>query len=299
MYKQALDLINAGFVILDKELKIIHWNRWLSLYSGIKPELIVDHSVFDFFPNLKTPQFLRNCNTVLTFGTVIFLSQKLHSYLFPFKPTCFIDSSFEYMQQSCTIGPLRGEDFSIRYIYIIVQDVTEIVAYEKKLKTMNIMDSLTGIYNRRFFDFSLKEEFEKHKRYSKPLTLIMFDVDCFKDVNDKYGHRCGDYILKSVATISASIIRGVDVLARYGGDEFCCLLPETNIESGLIVAERLRKAIFDYEAIFTSFSVRVTVSLGISELRNELISPEKLFNNADEALYEAKSTGRNKVIARG
>ncbi|MBF0566153.1 MAG: GGDEF domain-containing protein [Nitrospirae bacterium] len=194
------------------------------------------------------------------------------------------------------MGPIRADDFSIEYIYLLVQDVTEIVAYEKKLKNMIIVDNLTGIYNRRFLDFCIKEELEKHKRYSKPLSLIMFDIDHFKNVNDEFGHQCGDNVLKSITSIVSKTLRSADILARYGGEEFCCLLPETNLQSGIVVAQRLREAISGQETICADFSIKVTASLGVSSVDEDIDSPQKLLDGADKALYAAKRQGRNKVM---
>lgn len=96
------------------------------------------------------------------------------------------------------MGPLRDDNNVIRYAYIMVQDVTDIAAYEQKLLEMSIRDGLTGVYNRRYFETRLEEEFERHKRYTRPFSIIMQDIDHFKKVNDTYGHPCGDYIFKSI-----------------------------------------------------------------------------------------------------
>lgn len=296
IFSQIFDMVNTGLVILDNDLRVFKWNRWMELHSGIVPDSIVGSSIFDFFPNLKTPTFERNCKSVLTFGNFSFFSQKLHKYCFPFKSEMIFSSDFEYMQQSCTMGPLRDENNVIKYLFISVQDVTEIAAFENKLLDMSIKDGLTEVFNRRFFDGRLKEEFERHKRYIRPLSLVILDIDFFKKVNDKYGHQCGDFILKSLSSIIAASIRNMDILARYGGEEFCCLLLETNLSSALGVAERFRKTISEYKFNFNNHSIRVTISLGISELKEGTDSPDVLLKEADDALYKAKKTGRNKVV---
>jgi len=293
---QIFDAINIGIVILDRELRVYKWNRWMEIHSGIPADKIIGSSIFDIFPNLDTPKFRRSCKSVFSFGNFCFFSQKLHKYLFPFKTKGYLGTEFEYMQQSCAMGPLRDENNVIQYLFIYVEDVTEVAVYEKKLMEMNIKDALTGIYNRRFLETKLKEEFERHRRYSTEFSVIMFDIDYFKKVNDKYGHQCGDFILKSVSSRISSIIRNVDYLARYGGEEFCCLLPETSLESAMNVAERFRKAIMEQENSFDGTIIKVTISLGVAEIREGINSPQMLLKKADEALYKAKREGRNRVV---
>jgi len=292
---QVFDAINIGIVILDREMKVMKWNRWMEIHSGIDADKIVDAPIYDFFPDLEKPKFIRNCKSVFTFGNFSFFSQKLHKYLFPFKSSGYLDSEFEYMQQNCAMGPLRNEENEIAYLFIYVQDVTEVAIYEHKLIEMNEKDGLTGIYNRRFLESKLKEEFNRHKRYARDFSLIMFDIDHFKLVNDEYGHQCGDFILQSVCSRITSLIRNIDIFARYGGEEFCCMLPETGLEGALQVAERFRRAIEKKDNQYDDLNIKVTISLGVSELREEMVSPEIMMKKADDALYRAKHEGRNRV----
>lgn len=301
-FAQIFEMINIGTVILNKEFKVEHWNRWMEAHSGIPSDKIVGTSILQHFPNLDFAGFRRNFKSVTSFGNLSFFSQKLHRYLFPFKPVTSFNTDFEYMQQSCTMGPLRessngGLGKSINNVYIIVQDVTELVAYEQKLIEMNMRDGLTGILNRRYIDTYLKNEFSRHKRYSRPMGFILFDIDFFKKVNDNYGHQCGDYVLQNVASRINSIIRNVDSLGRYGGEEFCCILPETNLESSLLLAERFRLVISEEKFTYEEFTLDVTISLGVSEIREDIKTHEELLKKADDALYKAKGTGRNKVVA--
>jgi diguanylate cyclase (GGDEF)-like protein len=292
---QIFDTVNFGLVVLDRELKIQYWNRWMAMHSGIPSKQIIGEPLLDFFPHLSTPSFNKNCKAVLSFGNFAFFSQKLHRFLFPFKPDSSFGYRFELMQQSCTMGPLRSEDNSISGIFLIIQDVTELATYEQKLVEMNTKDALTGIYNRRFLESRLKEECERQRRYARPLSLIMIDIDFFKKVNDTYGHQCGDLILQTVAAKAAAVIRKTDFIARYGGEEFCCLLPETDGGSAEIVAEHLRIHIEDMENSFEDKLVKVTISLGISCFVTD-DSPETFLKRADDALYQAKHSGRNRFI---
>lgn len=293
---QIFDALNIGLVILDRELNVHKWNRWMEIHSGISEDKIRNSHIFDSFPELNNRKFIRSCKSVFSFGNFCFFSQKLHHYIFPFKTKSYFEAGFEFMQQSCAMGPLRGEDNEIKYLFIYVQDVSEVALYEKKLVEMNMKDALTGIYNRRYLEIKLKEEFNRCRRYGGDLSIIMFDIDFFKKVNDNHGHQCGDYILKSVSSRISSIIRYVDYLFRYGGEEFCCILPETKLDGALHAAERFRTAVMEMEGNYDGEIVKVTVSLGVSELNESVASAELLLKKADEALYSAKREGRNRVV---
>jgi diguanylate cyclase (GGDEF)-like protein len=193
------------------------------------------------------------------------------------------------------MGPLRGDNNAITSLFIVVQDVTELATFEQKMMEMNTRDGLTGIYNRRYFESRLSAEFERHERYGRKLSLVMLDIDFFKVVNDTHGHQCGDLVLKSVSSGIASAIRKSDCLARYGGEEFCCLLPETGINNALLLSELLRKLVEDMSITYQGNEVKVTVSLGVSEL-SKTDTPDNLLKRGDEALYAAKRAGRNKVV---
>jgi len=295
IFSQIFDMLDVGIVILDRDLNVFKWNRWMTTHSKIHPEDVIGKPLFDFFPDLNTPWFLRNCKSVFAFGNFAFFSQKLHKYCFPFKAYNTLGSNFEYMQQSCTVGPLRDENNKVNYIYITVQDVTDIAAYEKKLITTNTKDGLTGIFNRRYFETKLTEEFDRHVRYDRPLSLIMIDIDHFKKINDTYGHQAGDFILKKLATLIDERIRTIDIVSRYGGEEFCCLLPETTIDSAMALAEFLRIGVETEIFQFKDKRLRITMSQGVSEINSDVDSAEALLKLADDALYESKRMGRNRI----
>jgi len=131
IYSQIFDMVNIGIIVLDKDLTIHKWNRWMETHSDLKAEKTVGSSVFKIFPDLKTPWFERSCKSVMTFGNFSFFSQSTHKFLFPFKAVNILDANFEFMQQSCTLGPIRNEKNGIDYIYITVQDVTDIASYQQ------------------------------------------------------------------------------------------------------------------------------------------------------------------------
>lgn len=161
-----------------------------------------------------------------------------------------------------------------------------------KLETQAHIDPLTRIYNRyRFLELACLEV-DKFRRYGRPMSIILFDLDFFKKVNDSYGHAMGDYVLKTVAQIINHNKRSSDLLARWGGEEFILLLPETALEEALAVAERLRISLADYQ--FDKCH-QITASFGVAEIEHSDESLDTLIEKVDQALYKAKNNGRNRV----
>lgn len=297
--RQIFESVNMGLVVLDRDLTVRYWNRWLESHSGISAGAIVGAALFQHFPHLDSAKFRRGCRSVLAFGTFAYFSQKLHRFLFPFAPESAFESRFDRMQQSCVMGPLRDEDGAITGLYLTVQDVTELASYEHRLLEMNLRDGLTGVHNRRFLESRLDEEFERHRRYGREFSIVLFDIDHFKHVNDGYGHQCGDLVLKNVAAAVSAMIRKTDFIARYGGEEFCCLLPETNLAAAELLAERFRCAVADVVHVWQDRQLSVTISLGVATASGGCSCRDSLVRHADEALYAAKRAGRNRVVTSG
>jgi len=170
-----------------------------------------------------------------------------------------------------------------------------------KLAEQAITDELTGLKNRRAFDERLQEEFRRAQRYSDPVSLIMIDLDHFKQVNDRYGHPFGDVVLRGAADRIRSATREPDICARYGGEEFAVILPKTHLAGALSVAERIWKQLGANEytppaAALTPPPIRVTASLGVAVYPSQdIATPELLLKFADQALYQAKRAGRNTI----
>lgn len=162
-------------------------------------------------------------------------------------------------------------------------------------------DPLLGIYNRRYLEKRLHEEFFRSKRYEFPLSVVMIDIDHFKSVNDRFGHQVGDLVLRKLAELLKMTARESDVLARYGGEEFMLILPHTQGCDGCLLAERLRKAV--EKAILLKagetdavVELRVTISLGVATLVDAQMDFQQLIRQADRSLYFAKGQGRNRVV---
>jgi diguanylate cyclase (GGDEF)-like protein len=165
----------------------------------------------------------------------------------------------------------------------------------REVQRLAITDSLTNLYNRRHFSKVGEGEVQRARRYQRPLSAIMLDIDHFKRVNDTYGHTVGDQILQGVAESCRQELRGVDVVGRYGGDEFVILLPENDLATAEQVAERLRKSIAQRQLNNTRGPATVTASLGVATIDGKSPTLETLLSRADQALYSAKQKGRNRV----
>ncbi|HZX49222.1 MAG TPA: sensor domain-containing diguanylate cyclase, partial [Nitrospirota bacterium] len=169
------------------------------------------------------------------------------------------------------------------------------------LRKISITDSLTGLLNRRYFEERLAEEMERSRRHRQPFSLIIMDIDNFKTLNDSFGHLFGDEILKTTTNVIRRCVRIIDIAARYGGEEFAIILPTTDKNDAGIIAERIRADIECEVCLVkdTGTTLNVTVSLGIASFPDDASAAEELINNADRALYRAKSQGKNKVVIFG
>jgi len=196
----------------------------------------------------------------------------------------------------------HADYFSPFFLVLTITLVTDVYKHfnliieSQVLKTQAITDGLTGLFVHRYFKLRLDAEFERAKREELNLSLIIMDIDHFKNVNDTYGHQDGNIVLKHIAQILSGVSRKVDVVARYGGEEFCVILPNTVAAGASIYAERIRKAIENYNFPISKGNVKLTVSLGIASYPAcGALSSDELIADVDKALYRAKQTGRNKV----
>jgi diguanylate cyclase (GGDEF)-like protein len=173
----------------------------------------------------------------------------------------------------------------------------ELEATNAKLKETSFKDEVTGLYNRRFFSLRLEEEISRFRRFNHPVSVVVLDLDGFKSVNDEFGHAVGDETLRDVGQILMKHSRGINVVSRYGGDEFAVLLVETSKSGARLYADRIRQVVATFPY---SHGKRVTASFGVASLPDEEASTsEELFRAADEALYAAKRAGKNQVVAAG
>ncbi|WP_199621634.1 diguanylate cyclase [Paenibacillus alkalitolerans] len=165
----------------------------------------------------------------------------------------------------------------------------------RQMEKMAVTDELTGMYNRRHFYQLAQQEIELAREHRKPLSVILFDIDYFKQINDRYGHLIGDEVLRRLASTIADVLPAKQIIARFGGEEFVVLLPETDGQAGHRVAERMCRKVFEYVFQTDKGPLQISISLGVAELLGE-DSIEMLLHRADEALYAAKAQGRNRAV---
>ena len=168
-------------------------------------------------------------------------------------------------------------------------------AYHEEIYRLTTIDGLTQISNKRHFLETLEREIARGQRYRRPLSLVMFDLDHFKTINDTFGHLAGDYVLKQLASAVKQRIRREDVFARYGGEEFSIVLPEISIGPALTLAEKIRQLVERHEFRFEKTKIAVTISVGVASTDDRDLDAETLIKLADEYLYAAKAGGRNQV----
>ncbi|MFP2897027.1 diguanylate cyclase [Corallococcus sp. 4LFB] len=168
--------------------------------------------------------------------------------------------------------------------------------YHETIYTLTIADGLTGINNKRYFLEYLEREMGRSHRYQRTLSLMMFDIDHFKQINDVHGHLAGDHVLREMAQSIKRLVRREQCFARYGGEEFAVVMPEDGPDKARVFAEKIRKLVEDKRFVFEDKDIPVTISIGVAEVAPEMSEPAQFIKVADANLYKAKKTGRNRVV---
>ncbi len=291
--KSILDTIENGILIVNADLKILLWNRWLVLHTGISKEEAQDNLLSTLFPATNFNLLTRKVKIALKLKSSTFTSSSVEKFIIPIKLQKITKSIFHHMRQDVVITPLNDSQVSI-----IIYDASplleaktiingQLMVMEKQATT----DTLTGCYNRKMFNDLLKSEAKKAARHHKKFALILLDIDNFKSVNDTYGHLTGDEVLKEMAAVTRETIRESDIFARWGGEEFAVLLPETGLKGAAILAEKIRGNIKSHRF---GKAGNLTCSFGVTQFDPD--EPrDTLISNADWALYHAKNHGKNQV----
>lgn len=167
--------------------------------------------------------------------------------------------------------------------------------YHEEIYRLTIIDGLTQVHNKRYLYEALEREIIRARRHTRDLSILMFDIDHFKQINDVHGHLAGDFVLKELAKLIQGRIRRDELIARYGGEEFVVMLPETGLDGAAPLAETLRSRVAEHRFVFQTEQIKVTISLGCAAMIEADRSATELLKRADERLYEAKRTGRNRV----
>jgi diguanylate cyclase (GGDEF)-like protein/PAS domain S-box-containing protein len=278
---QAMEQMDEMVRITDKEGYITYANEALTQHTGYKKSELIGNKNSILNSGKHDNAFYKTLYDTLalpeTFKAIFINSKK--------------DGTIYYEDQ--VITPIMDEESDeLEYFVSTSKDVTEHIKMQEKLKVLATIDSLTGIYNRYSLNEKIDAEIRRVKRYSGSFALMMFDIDFFKKVNDTYGHDVGDYVLQQFSKIVSDSIRDTDIFGRWGGEEFILLAPNEEIEGAKYLAEKIRKNIENYN--FEDVK-KITVSIGFS-VCDGYSEKEKLLKKVDDALYEAKESGRNRVV---
>ncbi|CAH1520688.1 Diguanylate cyclase [Vibrio owensii] len=299
---QILDTMDSGLIVLDQEYKVCVWNSFMQSYSGILSQNILGECLFDHFEDLPRTWLETKLKTSADLETRSFSSWENRPYLFKFNNFSPVSNSSNLMFQDIVITPLRSLSGEVSHIAIQINDVSETARNRIHLRETNQhlseisrKDGLTGLFNRAYWEQSLKEEFAQLKVIEGASSLVIFDIDHFKKVNDTYGHHTGDEVIRRTSSLLRKTARSSDICGRFGGEEFTVLLPHTNQEQASYFAERLRKRIEQEIVKVEDFLINYTISIGVCEYKSYFESHTQWLKSADAALYRAKENGRNQT----
>jgi diguanylate cyclase len=294
--------IDVGVVIVERDYNIKLWNSFMVNHSGIPSQTVMNSNLFETFPELPEKWLQQKIDSVFLMNIRSFITWEQRPYIFKFKNYRPITGSAEHMYQNVTLIPLHSNNSEVTHVGLVVYDVTDIAISQEKLESANQLlgqlsrtDKLTQLYNRGYWEESLRLEYERCKRSGQPCSMVMFDIDHFKQVNDTYGHQAGDAVIRNTAYVLKNTIRQTDIAGRYGGEEFAVILTGTDGNTSQYFAERLRKKIESQQVIYEGVEIKYTISLGIAELGKEMENYQQWIEAADAALYESKHGGRNRA----
>ena len=283
--QMVLNDMGACISIKDKNKKYIYANKLTEDLFADHFESIIGSTDEDLYNLTISPDIKNNDNEVLSFGKTI-KNTEVH----------VIKSTGEKRFYLSVRKPIYNHCHKIVGIMSTSTDISELYTLQQELEVKATTDHLTGLFNRRYLFDTAERAFSESKRHKTPLSLIIIDIDTFKSINDKYGHPVGDIIIQFISSQSGKELRKEDVLARVGGEEFAILLPNTDIESANIIAEKIRCLINSQTVTGKWFgAISPKISLGVSSYNIEDVEFQQIYSRADSALYNAKKLGKNQV----
>lgn len=307
-WSQMVDALGTGLIVLNPRGEVLLWNAWVVRHSGIEAPAALGRTLESVFVNGLSLSFISALKNVLTYKLPVVLSNVLHRTPLPLylRPEDTAKGPQQRMPQSLTLVPVRYDSTRADGFLVQVTDTSSFVKRERllqshseKLSREAVIDGLTGIYNRKYFDQKLAIELSRAQRQKNPLSLVMLDVDYFKKYNDTYGHPAGDRVLQAlVGAVQSQLNRLSDVFARYGGEEFTIILPSSDQAGATRIAEKVRQAVLalQIEHARSQVGKHISISLGVATCPGgEICNETRLLDTADKALYAAKHGGRNQV----
>jgi diguanylate cyclase (GGDEF)-like protein/PAS domain S-box-containing protein len=301
-YAQVIDTMDVGVFVVDLEFKVVAWNRFMQSYSGISSADILHKPIFSVCSGLPKEWMEAKFNATISLRTQGFSSWEDRPYIFEFQNFSPASRGLDLMHQNMVITPLSSLSGQVSHLCVMISDVSDtaqnkMLLHEsnRKLEHKSRIDGLTGLLNRACWEEALNDECDLLRTDDERVsTLIMFDIDFFKRVNDNFGHSIGDEVIRHTAFLTQKTSRTSDFVGRYGGEEFAVLLPNTCQEQALYFAERLRKRVEESKIETSQGVIEYTISLGVCEFSRELIeTTTQWIEAADEALYKSKDNGRN------
>lgn len=320
MHIELLDSLFVGVFLLDEHHCIKYWSKSMLDYTNKYSEEVLDENFFTVFPYLKKykPKLTGILRNGATFGSAREVSQ-----FFKVKTNKLIQMSklgileelksgfkdFEYKKHTEKDWAKQNCEFRViqyqgkKHVLGIVSDMTPIInqAYDIEQVVLNLIESnnqdgLTGVHNRRHLECQLAEQFNLFERYQNTFSILMFDIDHFKKINDTHGHLAGDHVLKVVCQLVKKLLRTTDHIGRYGGEEFVIIFPHTQLDEAAHVAERIRTMIHEHMFVFDKKAISVAISGAVNQVSKQFESYVSLIKETDEGLYLAKQSGRNQII---
>ncbi|WP_210395189.1 GGDEF domain-containing protein [Motiliproteus sediminis] len=299
----AIQRIEVGLVIIDRSYRIKVWNGFMEHHSGISPSRAHGRVLFELLPDLPRDWLQPKLDTVLTLNTSIYSTWEQRSQLFRFEPVRPITGDSKIMYQNVTLSPLGSVDGGCDHVCLTVYDVTDealgkigMERANRELAILSSTDRLTGLFNRGHWEQQLQREFKRFQRYGADASLVMLDIDHFKRINDGFGHQAGDEVIRTLGRTILEAVRDTDVAGRYGGEEFAIILSDTSVDGAVAFCERLRVAVEQLAVEHDSRPIPFTISLGVARIEPTYGNPDIWLSHADQALYAAKESGRNRVV---
>jgi len=299
---EMLHSIDVGLVVLDRDYSIQIWNGFMENHSGLLPREAKGKLLFDLFEEIPKDWFMRKAESVFMLKNKAFTIWEQRPYLFKFDNYRPVTGIADFMYQNTTFIPLMSATGEVTHLCLIVYDVTDSAVHKlglekanEDLAVLSQTDGLTGLFNRIHWESCLQAEFKRWTRTHVTASLVMLDIDLFKKVNDGYGHMVGDEVIRHISSLIKHHVRETDTSGRYGGEEFTVLLPDTDLKSAYVFAERLRRSVESSIVKYNDIELNYTISLGVAEVNETFASYEAWIECADAALYKSKESGRNKV----
>ncbi len=293
-----LDHVPHGMMVLERSLRVRFWNVVLEQWTGFDRSDVVGHDIRERFAHFRKARYSRRLATLFEGGPPAVFSSQLHPHFLPAP----LPSGRMRVLESVAVPVPRDGSTELDAL-VSIQDVSNLADAMEALREarrsaeeLAATDPLTGVANRRQFMELAGKALALSKRHDHPCTVLMLDVDLFKETNDRFGHATGDTVLCMLVRVLRQTLRRSDVIARVGGDEFSVMLLGTDSKVGDITAERIRATVASESVAIGDRTHRVTVSIGCAGLRPTTDSLEELLHRADTALYEAKRQGRNRVV---